>query len=292
MTVVYVDVLFLINFSMDFLALRLAGAILHIPAKQGVLLGAAALGGGYAVLSALLRGNGVISAFLSLGVAFLLCYIAYAKVGKKAYFGVVALFFGISWLLGGMITAFYAMLSEIFAEREGALAFLLEGDGKLALFFGMALLSVILLGIGKRHLVFGRTAASVRLAVREAGRECELSAFVDSGNTLCDPLSGRPCIVVCPSVLAKVLPADLLAFSDGDRLDPQVLGADSRRRVRLIPSDSLGGHSLLVGYLPEGVSLLDDSGGQRPLDAVLAFSKEGNGDFCGCEALISPALLT
>ena len=34
MKVVYVDVLFVINLCMDFLALRVAGGVLHLPARR------------------------------------------------------------------------------------------------------------------------------------------------------------------------------------------------------------------------------------------------------------------
>ena len=48
-TVVYGDVLFLLNFSIDFLVLLLAGCFLHFPRKLFRLLPAAFLGGVYAV---------------------------------------------------------------------------------------------------------------------------------------------------------------------------------------------------------------------------------------------------
>ena len=94
MQVVYVDVLFFINFCMDLLALRCAGAILHLPAGRFRLSLASAIGGGYAVASALYPGGAVLSAAIGIGVAGLLCYVAYGGLCKRGrLLAVFALFF-------------------------------------------------------------------------------------------------------------------------------------------------------------------------------------------------------
>lgn len=292
MTVVYADVLFLINFCMDFLALSLCGAILHLPLRQKRLLLAALLGGLYAVAAALYTGYAIVSAIIGLFAAAILCAIGYGKdCGRRRFFTALILFFLVSWLLGGMITAFYGFLTRFFEKREQLLTHLLEGDGKLPLFFLLALLCALLITLGRRHLSFFRHREAVRLLLREGGREKTVSAFVDTGNTLCDPLSGRPCVIVDPSAASEVIPADILAFSRREIRDPGELSPESRRRIRLIPAESLGGSQLLVGYLPAGLVIGEGDEGVSAVDAVIVLdSREGRG-FFGYGALVPSVLI-
>ena len=58
MAVIYADTLFVVNFSMDFLALYITGKSLHTPIRPGRLALAAALGALFATMSAVFSGSG------------------------------------------------------------------------------------------------------------------------------------------------------------------------------------------------------------------------------------------
>ena len=272
---------------MDFLALRLAGALMHLPARHQAVLPAALFGGVYAVASAFFEGSPLLGGLIGIGVALLISYIAYGKeCHVRAYFGVFSLFLVSSFLLGGMITAFYELLSYFFSAREEALDVLSGGNERLLLFFLLVLLSALLLRIGNRYFLFRRQTRCVEISVFEGGKELRLSAFADSGNTLCDPLSGKPCILLDIEKAAEVIPPDIAAFSGAEAIPIECLSEAGRKRVRLIPSDSVGGHRLLVGYLPERVLLHGEGGTSRALDAVLVPDARGGGQLLGYGALI------
>lgn len=293
MPVVYVDVLFLINFCMDLLALRTVGAILHLPAYRVGLLTASVLGGVYAVVSALVPGDPLVSMVIGGGVAVLLCYVAYGReCAKPRFFGLVSLFFIISWLLGGMITAFYEFLGSFFAEQGELLAVLLEGDGKIAFFFLLVCLSALLLSAGERQLRHRKREESVKLTIFESGRTETVLAMVDTGNTLYDPLTGRPCIVLISAAVEGVIPRDILEFSEKGSLDPSMLSDAGRRRIRLIPTESLGGKRLLVGYMPKRLILEGGTENERGVDAVLVLDPRRTGDYNGYDALMPATLLS
>ena len=291
MPVVYVDVLFIINMCMDFLALRFAGALLHLPIRWRPLLFSSALGGIYAVIAVLFQGNSLVSSFIGLAVAILLCFIAFGKeCGRRSFYALCALFFISSLLLGGMITAFYNFLAQFFSNREELLHALLEGDGKLAFFFALMLFSGIIATLAYRRLGTKTLTREIILTLWESGRASELSAFVDSGNHLLDPLSGRPCIVLNAKALGDIIPHDIFAFSKGDALDPAKLSKKNLRRIRLVPSRSLGGERLLVGYIPDRVTI-GRGGEARNVDALVVLDMEEN-DFSGCNALLPASLIT
>ena len=288
MKVVYVDVLFLINLCMDFLALYIAGGVLNLKRQRLPLLFSAAIGGVYAVLTALYPGNATVGILIGIAVSILLCFVAYGKnAGMRSFSGVCALFYGVSWLLGGMIGAFYGLLSRFFRDREDLYLALTDGDGRLAIFFAIAGAAATLIGLFKRHFTFRRQERTVTLSLSALGRRTVVSALVDSGNLLADPLSGRPCIVLHPDAAQGLLPRDVLAFWETGGVDPSVLGPATARRIRLIPAETVGGRDLLVGYLPDRIEVLGDTG--RVIDALLVLGRGGE-PYAGNAALIPSVL--
>lgn len=292
MQVVYIDVLFLINFCMDFLALWFCGSLLHLPRRLRPLLLAAALGGVYAATEAVLPGNPTVSLLVGAGTALLLCFTAYGRHCRAGLFATLcALFFGISGLFGGMITAFYTLLERFFRDRSDFYEALIGGEGRLAVFSALAMLVVTAVSLSRRLFAASAMARSAKVEIRDGGRTRMLSAMVDTGNTLHDPLSGKVCIVIDPHAVLGVLPEDVLSFSAGGDLDLERLLPKNRKRIRLVPTESVGGGRLLVGYLPDRIEVASSEGrGRRSVDAVLVLDERGGG-FNGHAALLPPVLI-
>ena len=290
MTVVYVDILFLINFCMDFLSLALAGAFMHLEVRRIYLSASAALGGVYAVFAALLPGNAILGALIGVFVACLLCYIAYGRACRgKVFWCVFALFYAASCLLGGMITGAYELFRSFFENRNELFLAITEGDGKIAFFFSVLLSCAFLLTLLKRHLYFKKEEKCVDITVSRGKEKITLSALVDSGNTLCDPISGRPCIVISPKLAAPIVPLDVLRLAKEKRTELALLSEHSRRRIRLIPADTVGGHQLLIGYRADRITV-EAPRGSHAVDAFLVIG-DSEDEYCGHAALI-PSILT
>lgn len=289
MKVVYVDVLFFINLCMDFLSLYIAGGVIHLTRNRTWLLIAGAIGAIYAIVNALFRGGALFGTVIGVGVSILLCYVAYGRVATgRRFWYVCILFYGVSWLLGGMITAFYGFLHRFFQKREDLYTVLTEGDGRLAFFLAIATVAGLLIVFLKRQLLFVGQERTVQVTMRVGNVWHTVSALVDSGNLLQDPLSGRPCIVLHPRAAVSILPYDVMRFWRDGGKDPKKLGGLAARRIRLIPAETVGGRDLLVGYLPDAV-LVGENGG-RPVDALLVLGKDG-GQYAGHDALVPTVLV-
>ena len=109
---VYVDLLFLINLSMDFLCLFLVAKLLARPFSffRGAV--AAALGGVYSVVSLFALLPPKITLMADVGVCLLLCLVTYWRRGLRLteLFLVAATFFLASMLLGGIMTAIFMVI--------------------------------------------------------------------------------------------------------------------------------------------------------------------------------------
>lgn len=75
--IVYVDVLFLINFSMDYLVLYITAALLYLPKNAKRLLLSSLLGAIYEICIVVWPGHFLITFLTSVGVSILLCAVAF-----------------------------------------------------------------------------------------------------------------------------------------------------------------------------------------------------------------------
>lgn len=164
---VYGDVLFLINFSMDFLLLFSTSKNMHLRASAKRLLISAALGGAYGV-AALFIGNTVLTLVCNAAAAYLLCFLAFPRAGRLILLKCTALFYGLSVLLGGGIVASYLLLSKLgHGIASDSYAYPLMSDIPLGTFLILGAVSMALAYVTGR--IFGRQSGKHEVKVKITG---------------------------------------------------------------------------------------------------------------------------
>lgn len=282
---IYADVLFIINFSMDFLSLYIVGRLMHFQMKAWRVISGASLGALYGVLELLLPPAPLPNMLLTVGVLCLMCFVAFGGCRFHTYAASVALTFGVGMLIGGIMTSSFLKLgnNHSYVEINGTISTVM-GDLPVWQFALFALVSALLTwGIGKMF----RRKRAVRtcvLRVRFEGRDRELTALVDSGNLLEDPVSGTP-VIFLKEKAAKGLPAHLLrAMKNG----VSALPLSEVGNLRVIPGRTVSGSGVLLAAVPDSVALRTNGAweSRRALVAI-DFSE---GDFGGFEALVPEIL--
>ena len=110
---VYVDLLFMINFSMDFLCFFLTARILALPLSLPRTLLASALGGIYSDIALFITLGALPSLLLDIFVCVLICAIAFLKKGELSSLPLyIIVYFAISMALGGFMTAIFNLLNK------------------------------------------------------------------------------------------------------------------------------------------------------------------------------------
>ena len=109
-TVLYADVLFLINFSMDYLSLYAVSRLLALPSRAWRMLAGAVLGGLYGVLSVVLFIQGFVGATITFFVSCGMVFITFGHCDSvRGFFRAVFSVWGIGALIGGFMTLFSGM---------------------------------------------------------------------------------------------------------------------------------------------------------------------------------------
>ena len=138
-----------------------------------------------------------------------------------------------------------------------------------------------------RHTAAGGELVSARLTLGE--RAVTFPALVDTGNTLADPVSGRPAMVAEGEAAAGLFPPDHRP-ERADLLDPagglaRLGTGEWRRRLRLLPYRAVGvDRGLLLAVRADGLEL--DGVARGPV--LVALSPTPVSDGGGYRALIGP----
>ncbi len=275
MTVVYIDLLFLLNLIANYLLLlaagRLAGAALR---RWRIGLGAA-LGALYAALI-FLPGLGWLALWpckLASGVVMALA----AYGGERRLLRVTVLFFGASAALAGAVLGLELLGSRSLTLAHGV--FYSKLDLRLLLLVFVASYFVLSLFFRRAGQHSGRELARLEVEL-ESGRQA-LTALVDTGHSLTDPGDNRPVVVADARALAGLLP---------DWADPaepiasvERCHAAGGRQARLIPYRAVGVEcGMLLALRARGVTV-----NGRPLGRLLvALSPTALDDGGGYQALI------
>lgn len=252
--VIYGDILFLINFSMDFLTLFLTGKILHRRMKPRLLLLSAAIGGIYGISAVILEGNALIALLIHIAVSFLMCYIVF----DTRLIPCAALFYGIGCVMGGAMTALYSLINRLrgqtfFSEAEGSAAFSGIPLGWMAVTAGIC--GIVTLA-GGQFAQKRRFASDAEVRIKFRHKSVTFTGITDTGNFLSDPFGGAPVIIVPRGILDPILTPQLakLLNSDGEE-DFGSLELSEMRRIRMIPLSGVRQEGILVGFIPDLVEI-------------------------------------
>lgn len=283
MTVIYVDTLFLLNAVVDYLLLLAAARLAGEPLYRWRFGLSAALGGGYAVALFLPGCAFLAQPACRAAAAALMVVVAYGGSGRLLR--QVLIFLVLTCAFGGGVFALGLLGGESLAfDSKGV--FYSTLDLKMVLFSAAVcyvVISVVFQRVGK-HSCLSDELVVVSFELGE--RAVKLTALVDTGNTLDDPVTGQSVIVAEGAYLASLFPQEYRPGPEELR-DPA--GAAARlwegpwkRRFRLLPYRAVGiERGLLlaarmdrvvlrgVDYGPRLVALsptpLSDGGGYRAL---------------------------
>lgn len=281
MTVIYIDSLFLLNFIVNYLLLlataKLAGEVL----RRLRLAGGAALGALYAA-AVFFPGMGfLLHPLCKLGSAVLMLLVGFG--GSRRLVRVTLVFFGLSCAFGGGILAIGLLGGRGLTLQNGVLSSAMD----LRLILLSAAVCYVIL-----TLVFRRTARhdsrTLTPAILTLGeRRVALTALVDTGNTLTDPATGRPVMVVEGMQVASLFPPGVI-LGEADFRNPvsaveRLVDTGEVRRFRLLPYQAVGVEcGMLLALRLDGVRV-----GERDYGGILvALSPNRVSDGGGYSALI------
>lgn len=277
MRVVYLDMLFLTSFLIQYLLLRATGTFSGLPFKRKRLALSALAGAVYATVFYLRPPPSGPLLFLHLLFGALFVWLGFGFESARNFRKRLLTFFLLALVFAGGVVGLSLAGAVARIDFKTLLVSILICYGGISLFFSGA----------ARH--GGRLGETVPIRIAKGKREVRFQALLDSGNTLKDPISNAPVLIVEPDSVRAILPGASAGILRGENLkNPSAVLEDLRlagehRGYRLIPYRALGiEHGLLLGFRPERIWVLE----KERKDLLVALSPVELSEGAGYCALI------
>lgn len=240
MAVVYIDSLFLLNFVVNYLLLLAAARLSGEVILRLRLAGGAALGAAYAA-AVFFPGMGfLLHPLCKLGAAVLMLLFGFG--GSRKLLRVTVVFFGVSAAFGGGIFALELLGGRGLTLKNGI--FYSGMDLKLILLSAAVCYMVLTLVFQRIGRHSGPSRELLPAVLMLDSRRVALTALVDTGNTLTDPVTGRPVMVAEGEKLFPLFPEGEAPAPEDLRSPVEAmerLSAGRRKgRYRLLPYQAVG----------------------------------------------------
>lgn len=277
---IYIDVLFLINFIINYLILFATAHAGAFKLRRCRLICSAFIGAAYGV-AVFLPDMTFLSTFIAkLAISALMILISF---GKNGFLKKLALFLALSLAFGGVVFASTLLGAGAFVEMYNGIYYLHISS--------LTLLAVCGIAYAFFSLIFNRSASRSdrkisHVSISANGKTIETTALHDTGNSLRAPKTNASVIISDYSVFREVLPLGAREILDTKAPEIFPLALDrlsGTGSFGIIPYKTVGvPFSLMLTYKPDCV-MID---GKEEKDALLAISSDKVSDGGAYSALI------
>jgi len=148
------------------------------------------------------------------------------------------------------------------------------------------------------HSRFIKEKLLVKISITFDNKATVLSALVDTGNSLHDPLTNMPVVVVEFSAIKELLPEDIRNIFENDSendlnsVSATIAGSNWFSRFRLIPFTSLGRENgILIGFKPDYIEIAADEEKKGVRDVIVGIYNKALSKNQQYSALMNPELI-
>jgi stage II sporulation protein GA (sporulation sigma-E factor processing peptidase) len=299
---IYLDIVILENIVINYLILLVTSRFSKTKTNSLRLLLGSVTGTAYLVLMILLPDTQVYATLFAkflLSVAMVAIAFTFRKI--SVFLKTLALFYAATFIFAGAAFALMFFSKDWGIIRNGVLITPLSFIGArwtellLAVALALIIFRVIWEAVQSK---FVKEKLLVNISIAVGDKSIELSALVDTGNSLHDPLTNLPVVVVEFSAIRDLLPDDIKSIfernreNDLDSVTATISSSDWFTRFRLIPFTSLGRENgMMIGFRPDYIEIGADDGKKDIRDVIVGIYNRALSANEQYRALMNPELI-
>lgn len=295
--IVYAEYVFLENFFMNFLILSLTGKFAKSVPNTLKLVVSSAFGALYAFIIFFPSLHFLFSILMKFAFSALIIIICFTPYRFKEFFRFLGIFYLITLIFGGAgfalfyFTSFNGIISNgiFYMSNISIKNFFISG--------GLAYLLIqFCWGYVQRQLT--KEKILIEIIIQLNGEAVQLVGMIDTGNSLKDPISHYPVIIVEYEAIKSLFPKEIGdAFSNDQvfsltKVINELSGSSWITRFRIIPYAALGTENgMLVGFRPDNVVVHGNDSIRETKEIIIGiYNKKlsNSGDY---KALLHPDII-
>ncbi len=260
---IYLDILLLENLVINYLILYVTARFLKLRVSSLRLFAGAIVGALYVIFIILQPGMKVYyTTVAKILLSFFIVAVTFSPRKVLPFLKTLVIFYVSTFIFAGAALAFLYFNQQGGFVRNGIIYVFGQSKGSL-MFFGIITVGIIVkifIEVIQSRITKEKLLIPVKIAFDN--RSIHLSGLVDTGNSLKDPLSNLPVMVVEFKALAELLPLEIRSIFENSKEDDLncITAAISKSiwfsRFRLIPFSSLGKENgMLLGFKPDFIEV-------------------------------------
>lgn len=277
--IVYADMLFLINFIINIILLKITSVFLkkEISAARSCL--AASVGAVYAVCMFFPKIHFLYIFPCKFAVSVIMMLIAMPEKRKLTLLRNTVIFYLVSFTFAGVMLAliFFTDFAKGTSPTVSNGIFYFNISFKILVTASVVSYAIISIAsfVFKRNKLLGIKKMKIYLG----DKSCEICALSDTGNLLSDPISNTPVVIAEKNELKSLFPEGM----------PDISNTDTDIKIRVIPYSSVGNENgIMTGFIPDVITV----GGRKTKKAIIGLCDSTLSKHGEYSALFNPEIIT
>lgn len=260
--IIYIDILFCVNFMVDYIILLSVRHFRNLNTRKARLLAGALVGGTGSLVILLPPMPAYISWTVSFLETFFVAAAAFFPMSAAGFLKTFISMFTVSFFYCGAMTAILAFFSpENLIVRNSTVYIGISPVMLIGLTLGIYILMRAVMKLWGRRSV----ADMCEVEVCHNGKVFSLKGTVDTGNTLHEVFSGE-CVIVGRADMFKDM-VDVEKCTDSMEV--------IKNGIRFVPFMSVGGKGLMPAFKPSKIYIKENAG-KREIQAYIGLCKREN----------------
>lgn len=276
--VIYIDVLLALNLFVNYFLLLSVAKFLHTRVRRLRILLSAVIGATFSLLIFLPDFGFIVTFIVKLILGTLLTVTTFGFKRKQLFIKTLICFWGANFLFGGVMLLIWITLSPNNMFYNNGIIYM--GISPIVLILGSVSSYCVVCAV---NFILSKRVQKERLCkihIKVDENETSLSALIDSGNNLIDPLSGLSVIVCEFSAIARLLPEELYPYFADPVSNPDLPEISWKNRVRIVPFHAIGASGMLGAFLPDNCHVYI-KGTEKEIEALVGVTTDrlSDGEF-------------
>ena len=264
---IYVDILVSINLFINYFILLSVAKFLYIKINKFKLIAGATIGAFFSLYILFPQKNELISFTIKIMMSFLIVLIAFG-FDKKYFLKSTICFIFMNILFSGFtLLIWFTFKPKGMIINNGIVYFNIS---PLILIIS-TLISYFLIEFINRFLGKHPCNASIcHITIRLNEKSSEFDAKLDTGNSLKEPFSNLPVVLVDKHKIENIIPSDINNYNSSI----SQIAEKNNISIRIIPFSSVSNDGFLLGFKPDVLTIKTNSGNVLNKEAYVGISEQ------------------
>lgn len=291
--VIYVDILILENFLINYLLLYIVDRFCRKNASRWRLMAAAGIGAVYVLVIFFPKLNIFCTLLMKLMMSMIMIIVSFLPQRLKDFIKELILFYLEAFIIGGCIFAIFYLSNFGPVYNKGIL--MVEVSPIYIILGSAAAIILVKFGFDYYEGFYIGEKSRVILQIYLNERRCDINALIDTGNSLKDPITNTPVIIAYYKSLVGILPEEMItAATDlgSNDLTNAFMESSLKSRMRIIPYKALGvENGILIGIKVDMVVMKSRNKSCEVMSPIIALSIQPISEDGDYQALAYPEII-